>query len=404
MISVEEAQRHIFENVKTTVDTFLNLDQPDDRHEVVLREPLFADRNFPPFHRVCMDGIAFSFADWERGCRRFSIEGCHNAGDAIKALSQRNGCFEVMTGAILPHGCDAVVRYEDVQISGNTAFVSEQIHVSPMQHVHQEGSDYKKGDLLVSEGAVLRSPQWAIAASIGAGRLKVASKPKLAVVSTGNELVDIGKEPKEHQIRRSNSYGLLSSLRSSGFDAVSVFHLMDHRDVMLDRLGEIVEKFDVIILSGGVSMGKLDLVPAVLLELNIGQIFHKVRQRPGKPLWFGKGLHGQLVFGLPGNPVSTLTCFHRYVLPALRMSLGKNRQTHQQFAVLETAVEFKPQLTYFLPVRIRYLPDGTVSAKPVQINGSGDFATLAQSDGFLELPEARDFFPAGTTYPFWTWT
>lgn len=404
MISVEEAQRQIIESIKTAAEAINNIDDPDNRNEILLREPLFADRNFPPFHRVCMDGIAISFADWERGCRCFSVEGCHNAGDAIKTLSQRNGCFEVMTGAILPQGCDAVVCYEDVEISGNTAYISKQLRVTPMQHIHQEGSDYRKGDLLLPEGTVIKSPQWAIIASIGKTKVKVSAKPKIAVISTGNELVDIGKEPKAHQIRRSNSYGLVAALRSSGFDDVSVFHLLDDRNAMRDQLRDIIEKFDVIVLSGGVSMGKLDLVPEVLVELGITQLFHKVRQRPGKPLWFGQGLCGQLVFGLPGNPVSTLICFHRYVLPALRMSLTKCEERGQQFAVLKTAVEFKPQLTYFLPVRVSYLSDGTTLAAPVQINGSGDFATLAKSHGFIQLPEGKDFFPEGTAYPLWMWT
>ena len=174
----------------------------------------------------------------------------------------------------------------------------------------------------------------------------------LVVISTGNELVEPGEPVLAHQVRRSNAYAIVSALREHGFQRVADDHILDDAQELRERLRFHLETHDVLVLSGGVSMGRFDLVPQVLEELGVRAIFHKVAQRPGKPLWFGMAPSGAAVFGLPGNPVSTLVCLTRYVLPALRGSLGQSPEAPQRMA-LGAPLTVTPPLTHFIPVRLQ---------------------------------------------------
>lgn len=370
--------------------------------EEVLAESLVADRNVPPFSRVCMDGIALSFRAWKQGRRIFSIESFQAAGDPPKTLSDESRCIEVMTGTTLPVGCDCVVRFEDIERCDDQASLRDNVQLSPMLHVHREGSDYKQGDILVETGNRLLSPHWAVAASIGKSQLSVGRRPRIAVVSTGDELVDVNAMPLSYQIRKSNPYAICSALQSHGFDDFSCYHLPDEKKSMLTALADILDSADTLILSGGVSMGKLDLLPEVLAELDTTKVFHRVCQRPGKPFWFGVSRRNQPIFALPGNPVSTVVCFHRYVLSALYQQIGR-RNIPRPYACLTEKVKFDPPLALFLPVNINYTSDGKIQATPRPTNGSGDYATLAHSDGFIELPAGEDTFEANSTFPLYFW-
>lgn len=400
MITVEEAETLICNHVTLRPKEKSNL---ETLQEEVLREPIVADRPFPPYHRVCMDGIALSFQSWERGCHIFIIEGFQKAGAPRQSLTNANGCIEVTTGAVLPQGCDCVVRFEDFIIKDKKAYLPQTLKLRLRQHIHQQGSDCIEGRTILAEGKKLFSPQLAVVASVGKATVHISKRPKIALISTGDELVDVQEKPKSFQIRKSNPYGLLSALMSLGFYDVTKCHLQDHRQQMLDKFSVILETHDVAILSGGVSKGRLDLVPEIMAELSVETIFHRVRQRPGKPLWFGKTQKGQLIFGLPGNPVSALICLHRYVLPALSHSLGIPKPSSFPFAILTKEVEFSLPLTYFLPVKISYSERGEIWADPRSVNGSGDFVTLTESDGFIELEESRSLFPAKKAYPLWFW-
>jgi|MDTC01.2.fsa_nt_gb molybdopterin molybdotransferase len=402
MISVTKADELIRKHTIERQSDYLNIERL--RQEVLI-EPLVADRNYPPFDRVAMDGIAFSLSAWKKGLRSFTIEDHQKAGEPQKSLKKESGCLEVMTGAVLPQGCDVVIRYEDTQIKNQTATIESTLNISKMQNIHREGVDYQKNDVLVSKKTLMSSPHWSIAASIGKTDLKISKRPKIAIISTGDELVDIAKTPKLHQIRLSNAYTLLSSLRLNGFNDVTLSHIKDDPKEIHTNLKTNIETHDITILSGGVSMGKFDFIPKSLSDLKVKEIFHKIKQRPGKPLWFGVTENKKMVFGLPGNPVSALICFHRYVLPALWSSLGiTNDNSHQQpFAILEKEIVFKKPLTYFLPVKIRYDKKGQTLAEPIQSNGSGDFCSLIKSDGFLELNENQEQFQTGQAFPLYFW-
>jgi len=369
----------------------------------VLRENIYAERDQPPYDRVAMDGVALDSQAVSAGGRSFRIQATQAAGDAPLTLDAPADCIEVMTGAVLPVGCDSVVPVEKLAIERGHAALAVDVLVEPWENVHRRGSDTRQGALLLNAGQRLRAPEIAIAASAGMARIRVASQPMLAVISTGNELVEPGEPVLAHQVRRSNAYAIVSALREHGFQRVADDHIRDDAQELRERLHFHLETHDVLVLSGGVSMGRFDLVPQVLGELGVRTIFHKVAQRPGKPLWFGVAPSGAAVFGLPGNPVSTLVCLTRYVLPALRGSLGQSPQPALRMA-LAAPVTVTPPLTHFIPVRLEQDDWGRDWAVPAPTNGSGDFTGLAGTEGFVELPPGPNTYAKGFVTRLYRWS
>lgn len=361
----------------------------------VLRENIYAERDAPPFDRVAMDGIAVDSSGLSTGERKLRIQATQAAGDPPLVLGSRSACIEVMTGAVLPNGCDSVVAVEELTVQDGHAELAPGVSVDPGQNVHRRGSDSRQGALLVSTGVRLRAPEIAIAAAAGMPRIRVSSQPMLAVISTGNELIEPGEPVLPHQIRRSNAYAIVTELRAQGFQRVADDHITDDLAELKRRLKFHLETHDVLVLSGGVSMGKFDLVPQALDELGVRTVFHKVAQRPGKPFWFGVTSSGAAVFALPGNPVSTLLCLRRYVVPALFASLGQAPMAQPEKIALAAAVTVTPALTFFMPVRVELDDWGRPWAVPQPTNGSGDFTALAGSDGFVELPPGPNTYAKG---------
>jgi molybdopterin molybdotransferase len=368
----------------------------------VLRENIYAERDQPPFDRVAMDGIALRGASVSAASRTLRIQGTQAAGDPPLTLASDDACIEVMTGAVLPAGCDSVVAVEEISVNAGSATLVERLRVEPWLNVHRRGSDTRQGALLVSAGVRLHAPEIAAAAGAGMARIRVSSQPMLAVISTGNELVEPGEPVLAHQVRRSNAYGIVAALRERGFQRVADDHIDDNPTELKDRLHFHLQTHDVLVLSGGVSMGRYDLVPACLQGLGVRAVFHKVAQRPGKPLWFGMAPSGAAVFALPGNPVSTLVCLSRYVLPALSASLGEQGPVPERMA-LGAPVTVTPPLTYFMPVRVQHDDWGRSWAMPAPTNGSGDFAALAGTDGFIELPPGPNTYAKGFVARLYRW-
>lgn len=374
----------------------------------VLREPVRADRDFPPFNRVAMDGIAIRFADYEAGQgelgqhelgpRTFSVRGMQRAGQAQLTLTEPNTSLEIMTGAMLPAGSDTVVRYEDITLeNGQATVMIDDVEIG--QHIHHQATDRRAGDELLPVGTWMGPAELAVAASVGQSTLSVTSLPRVALISTGDELVDVADTPLPYQIRRSNTYMLRAALGALGINA-TLHHIIDDETVLQARLDTLLAENDLLILSGGVSAGKADFVPDVLGRLGVQKHFHKIDQRPGKPLWFGTSAAKKVVFALPGNPVSTVLCTYRYVLPYLRASFGLP-PAPPRYAQLAAPVTFLPSITYFLPVGLIDTPDGRVIADPLPGSGSADFANLIAADAFMELPADRSEFAAGEAFPLW---
>jgi molybdopterin molybdotransferase len=367
-----------------------------------LRENIYAERDQPPFDRVTMDGIAVDSESLRRGGRRFRIQATQSAGAPPLKLASREDALEVMTGAILPLGTDCVIPNEQYELADGVATLRTSAVSAPYHNVHRRGSDSRQGALLLQAGTLLRAPEIAVAASAGMARVRVSSQPAIMVISTGNELIEPGEPIAEYQVRRSNSYAVAASLRRRGFGRVGDDHVPDDEELLRDRLRLHLTTHEVVILSGGVSMGKFDLVPKVLCQLGVQPVFHHIAQRPGKPMWFGIGPQGQAIFGLPGNPVSTLVCLARYVIPAIAEAMGTRRADPERLA-LASPVSFEPPLAYFLPVSIELDDWGRSWASPRPTNGSGDFLTLAGTDGFIELPPGPNTYPRGFVASIYRW-
>jgi molybdopterin molybdotransferase len=368
----------------------------------VLRQDIHAERDAPPFDRVAMDGIAIAIAAFQSGRRHFRVAAMQAAGQAPTSLASPTDCIEVMTGASLPSGCDTVVPVERISVAAGFATIEATYSPELWMHVHRRAADARTGDCLLTAGTILGGPELAIAASAGQSMLKVTRLPRIAVISTGDELVEPGMPILDHQVRRSNSHGLAASLRLAGFPATTDLHLPDQRPLLVERLAREIGHHDVLVMSGGVSAGRYDYVPAVLAEIGVRRVFHQVAQRPGRPLWFGVHERGVMVFALPGNPVSVLVCLARYVIPALLAAAGA-RASSRRIAALARAFEFRAPLTCFLPVSLEYDPGGRTLAAPRPTGGSGDFISLAGTDGFVELPQGPASHPAGLVIPFYPW-
>ncbi|MEM7548940.1 MAG: molybdopterin molybdotransferase MoeA [Bacteroidota bacterium] len=393
MISVKKAEEIILSNSRTYGVEKISMQKSLGR---ILQEEIRSDRPFPPFNRVMMDGIAIDYKAWKDGVRSFKCEDTQAAGEAPKTLSNSNHCIEIMTGAVLPHLCDTVIRYEDLQNKSDFFSIGD-IEIRKGQNVHPQGSDLSEGEVLIEKRMQISAAEIGVLASVGKCEVIVSKMPKVAVISTGDELVEVDQIPEYHQIRRSNVYSMLSGLKGLGVDA-DTFHLEDERDKIEFELSKINKDYDVVLLSGGVSKGKFDFIPEVLDHLGVKKLFHGVFQRPGKPFWFGNN-EGTTFFAFPGNPVSTFMCFRKYFVPWLRESLREKDRT-VSYAILDEDFHFSPQLNYFLQVKTKINKKGNLTAKPIVGRGSGDFGNLLRCNGFLELPSNQNHFEKGEAFPF----
>jgi molybdopterin molybdotransferase len=367
----------------------------------VLRERIVAAFDQPPFDRVTMDGIAFSYAAYERGQRAFRIAGTQAAGAPPLSLSNADHCMEVMTGAMLPAGCDCVVPVEKIAVADGVAQLAPDVAPESRANIHARGTDTRSGDELLQPGTRLGPAEVAVLAANGRTHASVSRSPRIVVISTGDELVEPGIPLAQWQIHRSNVYAVMAALQRRGFAHPTLDHLPDDPAILRARLAAHLEANDVLILSGGVSMGRFDYVPQVLGELDVRVVFHKVAQRPGKPLWFGVGAGGQTVYALPGNPVSTLVCLARYVFAGLETSLGAECRPAGSIALAER-FEVKPPLSLFVPVQVACShTQRRAVLKPTR--GSGDFTSLIGTDGFVELPPGPTTVATGTPVALYSW-
>ena len=354
---------------------------------LILAEDLMADRDFPPFNRAMMDGIAIK----NTALNKWLVEDVAFAGEPQKHLRNSDAAIEIMTGAPVPLECSSIIKIEDIvffELAGEkwAEYVGKDL-LNPGQFVHTQASDCKQNDLILSSGTKIGPVEIAIAATIGKSELCIFKKPSIAIFSTGDEIVGIHEKPQAHQIRSSNSVMLESVLKSHGF-STTVAHIKDEKSVVEKSLESALEKHEILLLSGGVSAGKKDFIPEVLAELGFKPIFHKIAQKPGKPLYVGNRADGRLVFAFPGNPISTLTCFWIYFLPWL---LG-NRLVLSTISVVNLPSS-NPKLDQWLPVKIK-----GDQAEILKNNGSGDLFHWKFADGLVwqkagSIDQSLPFFP-----------
>ena len=398
MLTTAEAQAKILAAMQELPAEATSLANANER---ILRQTVSAERDQPPFDRVMMDGIAVRFADLADGVRQFPVQSTQAAGDVALTL-QAGQCIEIMTGASLPENADCIVPVERISLRDAVATIEDGYEAKPGQFIHARASDHAAGAQLLTTGKRISPMDIAIIASCGLSEVEVTRTPVIRVISTGNELVPPGTEIAPHQVRLSNGPAMQAMLGERGYSDCSHEHLVDDVDTLRAGISKHLDAADVLILSGGVSMGKADFVPEVLAELGVKVEFHKVSQRPGKPMWFGLGPRQQAVFALPGNPVSALVCCRQYVIPALERASAATPSA-PDFASLASDVTFNPDLTCFQPVRLVSNAAGQVLAMPVTTNTSGDFTALSATDGYVELPREQSHFPAGTPAVLHRW-
>lgn len=363
----------------------------------VLRGNVVADRAFPAFDRVMMDGYALRFTDWQSGDRNFRVTGSAPAGRAVASLAEDTGtCLEVMTGAPCPLGADCIIPVEEV-IASEMDRVKFSESASPVagRFIHRAGSDASAGQILLTPGRRLGSREIGVAAACGATWLEVSAIPKIAIIATGDELVRVEESPQPHQIRQSNAHSLAAALKIAGYPPQDVGVLNDNASVARPVIEDLLATHDWLVLTGAVSKGAHDFVPALLADLGCRKIFHGVAQRPGKPAgcWIAPG--GQVILALPGNPVSALAGLHTLLFPALAVATGLILPVQRRVVMDDCALQL-PDFTRHLPVTLR--ADGR--AEPAATGNSGDFIGLLNSDGFITLP------PRGTSaaaFPFTPW-
>jgi molybdopterin molybdotransferase len=392
MTTVEEAEKIILAQLKDygteTVPFELALGR-------ALADHITADRDLPPFNRVTMDGIAIAYKAIEQGITTFNIKAIQAAGDEPVVIDAIDECIEIMTGAALSPTVDTIIRYEDLEIiNGQAKLLIPDIKKG--QNIHLKGRDKIKGNIVAAKNQLVTPAIISLAASVGKAELSVKKLPKVMIISSGDELVDVADTPTDYQIRRSNNYTIKAVLKQHSLNA-DMLHIPDDAEVTRQQIQNCLQNYDVILLSGGISMGKFDYIPQALEDLQVQKLFHKVEQRPGKPFWFGRHSNGILVFAFPGNPVATFMCLHRYFLVWLNATLGLPEKS-PVYAVLDKDFTFMPRLKYFLQVKLNFNERGCLMATPIEGNGSGDFANLADTDAFIELPLERNEFKQGEVH------
>jgi molybdopterin molybdotransferase len=400
MLSPAEAEKVIMDAVRPWAAEEVPLSNARGR---VLRAEIRADRDLPPYDRVTMDGYAARSAALAAGSRRFRVEAVQPAGVPRGRLgAAAEACIEVMTGAVLPDGADCVVPYEDTRREGEWVEVTSAEPPAAGQAVHPKGSDNRAGEVIVPAGTRLTGREIAVAAACGYANVRVTCRPRIAILATGDELVELGEPVAEHQVRRSNDRALAAALAGADYPGAERFHTKDDRAEVEHLLWHLLAEYDALVVAGGISKGKFDFLPEELERQGVRRHLRGVAQRPGKPFWFGATARGTPVFGLPGNPVSSYVCLHRYAVPALDHASGATARPRPQ-AALAASHRTGGKLAALVPVKLSVSAAAELRADPSPCNTSGDFAELVGTDGFVELPAGRDEYPAGCCARFFRW-
>jgi molybdopterin molybdotransferase len=391
MLSYEQARSKVVEEVgKRKGPRATTVASVWEALGLVLAQEVRTDREYPPFNRSTRDGYAVRSSEAVPDARLKRV-GEIKAGDTVREALASGTCLQIMTGAAAPANADAVAMIEYTSREGD--FVRFERNAQAGQNIVARGSEAAAGQTILTRGMRLGFAELALAAQVGAVQLQCAQRPRVAILSTGDEVVLIDETPGPFQIRNSNSVSLAAQVRIAGGEPVVLGNAADR----IEDLGEKIERGlreDALVLSGGVSMGKYDLVESVLKAMGAEFFFDAVAIRPGKPAVFGM-CRGKPVFGLPGNPVSTMVTFELFVVPAIDLLSGAEvRALPLVEARLAEAMKEKTGLTHFLPARVEW--HGTVpEVRALRWQGSGDIAALAKANCFLAVPADREKMEIG---------
>jgi molybdopterin molybdotransferase len=391
MLSFEDARQLVITQSKAYAGPRPTLSLPvSDALGYVLAEELRTDREYPPFDRSTRDGYAVRAGEAPEGASLRCV-GEIKAGDTVSLPLTAGACIQIMTGAAVPAGADAVVMIEFTHRVDDTITFGRA--AEPGQNIVPRSSEARAGEIALQPGVRLGYAELAVAAQVGAVTLRCCKKPRIAVLSTGDEVVAITETPGPFHIRNSNAVSLAAQIKLAGGEPVPLPNALDRVDDLSAKI-ELGLREDVLVLSGGVSMGKYDLVESVLNILGAEFYFDAVAIRPGKPTVFGR-CRNTLVFGLPGNPVSTMVTFQLFVVPALDILSGTEpRALPQLEATLVEPLKEKAGLAHFLPARLDWR-DSVPVVRALRWHGSGDISTLTRANCFLVVPGNRTEIPAG---------
>jgi len=343
----------------------------------ILARDILADSDMPPFNRSAMDGYAIRKEDLHKPLKIIDEIA---AGTVANKKINKKECAKIMTGAPIPEGADFVVMIEDTSLNENSEVIISGLKES--SNIRYRGEDLRKGDVILKRGALVKKQHIGLMASVGEVNPQVYLKPKINILSTGSELVEPDMVPLGAEIRNSNGVQILSQLKSIGLEGNFLGIARDDPDYIREMIDQSLHSCNVLLITGGVSMGDYDFVPEVLTELGFEITLHKIKVRPGKPLLFAKR-KGQFVFGIPGNPVSAFVQMEVVIKPFLYKLMGSDNVTTVYKMVLgEDFKRKKSQLKLFVPVKII---EGEVFL--VEYHGSGHLASYAEADGIMEVNE-----------------
>ncbi len=386
MISFEEARRIALGRARALPARSVPL---VDAAGLVLSEDLRSETDLPPFDRSAMDGYAVRADDLARAGQELALAGEVGAGEAPSLVVGAGECARIFTGAVVPEGADTVVMQEVTEAAG-AGRVRFREAAKGGANIARRGEDVRKGERILEAGRRLRAAELALAAAAGVADVAITPRPRVAVLSTGDELVPAGSPVRPGEIRDANGPAIAARLSSAGFEVKS---LGIARDDPAETRAKVEQGLacECLVMSGGVSVGDRDFVPAALREMGVEILFEKVAMKPGRPLKFGvKG--GVVVWGLPGNPVSVLIATELFVLPVLRKMSGvAGPGPRARRGTLASDYRKKPGRRVFVPARLAEQdgPDGgdqPPEVEPVEYHGSGDVSGYAQADAILTLP------------------
>lgn len=359
-----------------------------------LASPVFAPMNVPSFDNSGMDGYAFAWDDLGESRKLAQVV---QAGAHPDFTLEKGTAVRIFTGASVPRGADTVVQQEWVTVVGDTVFF-ELSKLNKGLNVRKAGSQCQTGDLILNSGTQVTPGTIGLLASMGIQEVEVFSVPSISIILTGDEIIEIGQALQPGQIYNANGPALIAYLSQMGITEVKVLKVKDEKSEVTRVIGEALEASDVVLLTGGISVGDYDFVKGSLVENGVEQLFYKVKQKPGKPIFAGvKG--EKMVFALPGNPASVLTCFIQYVKPFLLRILG-NPDAWTAPAYFPIASDFtkKAPLTFFLKAK---LENNRVIILPAQ--ESFNLLSFGIADGVVEIPQELEHVEAGSLVAFYPW-
>jgi len=397
MISIQEALSLIAIHAKSFGTEVLSIEDALGR---VIAQDVVADRDYPPFNRSAMDGYAVQSADMNPAQQnQFQVIEHVLAGNVPEKVVTSGTCIKIMTGAPVPAGADAVIRIEEARGQGQMVSLNPAF-VKPGKNIAWQGEDARKGDILIKQNKWLDAPAMTTLAVTGHHRIQVEKLPKVAIVSTGNEIIPVDAPVGAHQIRDSNSFAIKSALKRFQVQSPVTAIVPDDKAVLKETIHHFLDK-DIIIVSGGVSKGDADYVPEVLSSLGIQQVFHQVKVKPGAPLWFGISPNGGVVFGLPGNPLSVQIACRIFLEPYLSACFRIESRPPVTFPFISQRTK-KSKFDEFFPCRIvAHSPFSGLL--PLVHNGSGDITSTLQSDGIALHPAPVPQLTDNTPVDFYFW-